>query len=66
MHGWAVAEQEQGEEGIAQMHQGLAALRATGTETNRPYYLACLAETYGQMGQPVEGLNVLTEAIAKI
>ena len=32
MRGWALAEQGQGEEGIAQMRQGLAALQATGAE----------------------------------
>jgi predicted ATPase len=61
-----VAEQGQWEEGIAQMHQGLAAHRATGAEANRPYYLACLAETYEQIGQAEEGLNVLTEAVARV
>jgi len=40
--------------------------RATGAEANRPYYLACLAETYGQMGQAEEGLNVLAEALALV
>jgi predicted ATPase len=48
------------------MRQGLAAHRATGAEAIQPYYLACLAETYGQAGQPGEGLNVLTEALAKV
>ena len=37
--------------GIAQMHQGLAALRATRAEVLRPYGLALLAEAYRQMGQ---------------
>ena len=34
LRGWALAIQGQQEEGIAQMHQGLTALRATGTEVN--------------------------------
>ncbi len=50
LRGWALAEQGQGEEGIAQMHQGLAAYRATGAEVDRPYCLALLAEAYGQGG----------------
>jgi predicted ATPase len=66
MRGWAVSEQGQKEEGIAQMCQGLAAHHATGTEANRPYYLACLAEVYGQTEQAEEGLNVLAEALAKV
>ena len=31
LQGWALAEQGQGEEGIAQMHQGMARFRATGS-----------------------------------
>jgi predicted ATPase len=34
--GWALAEQGQGEEGVAQMRNGLAAYRATGAELGRP------------------------------
>jgi predicted ATPase len=47
LRGWALAEQGQGEEGIAQMRQGLAAYRATGAELERTYYLALLAEAHG-------------------
>jgi class 3 adenylate cyclase/predicted ATPase len=63
LRGWALTEQGQGEKGIAQMHQGLAALRATGTELRRPYYLALLAEAYGKAGQAEEGLRLLGEAL---
>ncbi len=66
LRGWALAQQGQGEEGIAQMHQGVAAWRATGAEVWRPYFLALLAEAYGKMGQPEEGLNVLAEALAAV
>jgi predicted ATPase len=48
------------------MHQGLAALRATGTELRRPYYLALLAEAYGKVGQTEEGFSVLAEALATV
>ncbi len=61
--GWALAEQGQGEEGIAQMGQGLATLRATGAEATRPYALALLAEAYGKVGQAEEGLIALAEAL---
>jgi predicted ATPase len=64
--GWALAEQGQEEEGIAQMLQGLAALRATGAEIVRPYWLALLAEAYGKAGQVKEGLNALAEALAQV
>jgi hypothetical protein len=37
MRGWALAAQGQGAVGTAQMRQGLAAYRATGTEQRCPY-----------------------------
>src|SRR5262249_154116 len=56
LRGWALATQRAGTEGIAQMHQGLATCRGTGTEIARPRYLAMLAEAYGNEGQSDEGL----------
>jgi len=64
--GWALAEQGQGEEGIAQIRQGMAACRAAGTEIAWPYILALLAEAHGKVGQAEEGLNVLAEALATV
>jgi predicted ATPase len=65
--GWALAQQAgQAQEGIEQLTQGLIAFRATGAEMARPYYLALLAEAHGTMGQPVEGLVTLTEALALV
>ena len=64
LRGWALAEQGQGEEGITQIRQGLAAYRATGAEGQHPYFLALLAEAYGKGGQTEEGLAVLAEALA--
>ena len=64
MRGWALALQGQGEEGIAQMHQGLAAFRAAGAELGRPYWLILLAEAYGQVGQTEAGLTTLAEGLA--
>jgi predicted ATPase len=63
LRGWALAAQGQREEGIAQMRQGLAAYRATGSGVGLTYYLALLAETYGKGGQTEEGLTVLAEAL---
>jgi predicted ATPase len=62
--GWALAEQGQTEEGIAQVRQGLAAYRATGAELATVRFSALLAEAWGKAGQPEEGLNVLAEALA--
>ena len=66
LRGWALAEQGQREEEIAQMRQGLMAFRATGAEFFRPVYLALLAEAYGKTGQVEEGLPVLAEALATV
>jgi predicted ATPase len=66
LQGWALAEQGQEEEGIAQIHQGLAARRAMGVESGRPYFLGLLAEALGKRGQAQEGLNVLAEALATV
>jgi predicted ATPase len=60
--GWALT--TRGEEGIAQMWQGLAAWRALGGELWRPSLLALLAEAYGRTGQSAKALAVLAEALA--
>jgi predicted ATPase/class 3 adenylate cyclase len=65
LRGWTLVEQGQGETGIAQMRQGLAAFRATGAELARSYYPALLAEAHGRMGQREEGLQVVAEALAR-
>jgi predicted ATPase len=61
--GWALAEQGQVEEGIAQLRQSMAACRAIGIELGRPYSLALLAEAYGKVGRIEEGLASLEEAL---
>jgi TOMM system kinase/cyclase fusion protein len=64
LQGWTLAEQGQGEKGIAQMRQGLTAHQAMGAELARPWFLALLAEAYGNVGRAEEGLIVLAEALA--
>jgi TOMM system kinase/cyclase fusion protein len=66
LRGWALAEQGQCAEGIAQLRQGIAAWRATGAALQLPYYLALLVEAYGKAGQAEEGLRVLAEALAAV
>ena len=51
------------EEGMAQIHQGLAAWQTIGTSHLRAGFLALLAEVYGQTGRYVEGLAALDEAL---
>jgi predicted ATPase len=59
LDGWALAMQGQGEAGIGQMHQGLAAAEAMGMKAEKPYMLGLLVEAYGAEGCPEEGLNAL-------
>jgi predicted ATPase len=63
MQGWAVAEADDRETGIAGMRQGLSALRATGAGLRQPYYLALLAEACGKADRAAEGLTLLAEAL---
>ena len=60
--GWALAEQGWGEEGIAQIRQGMVTWRATGADRFRPYFLALLAEAYGKTDRAGEALTLLAEA----
>ena len=55
-----------GNAGLDQMRQSLTAYEATGAAIWRPYFLAVLAEGYGQVGAADEGLRVLTEALAAV
>ncbi len=66
LQGWALAEQSQVGEGIAQMRQGLAAWQAVGAGVDRPRFLAMLAEAFGKGGQTEEGLTVLAEALTVV
>ena len=62
--GWALVEQGQTGEGIAQLQQGLAAIRSTGTQIGSPWYLSLLAQAYGTAGQVSQGLPLLDEAFS--
>jgi predicted ATPase len=66
MRGWALADQGQDAEGIAQMRKGLAAIQATGAALRQPYYLGLLAEASGPAGDLEGGLAMLTEALALV
>jgi predicted ATPase len=64
--GWALAEQGQAAEGVAQMHEGLTTRRAIGATGTDTCYLAMLAEGYGRSGQLEARLTVLAEALAAV
>jgi predicted ATPase len=61
--GWARAQQGEGEEGISQMHQGLAGWRSIGSGYGLPLLLAKLANGYEMAGQQEKGLDLLEEAL---
>jgi predicted ATPase len=63
IHGWALAETGQAEEGLTQIRQGVADWRASGHELEVPHFLGLLAEAHGRANQPEEGLKELTEAL---
>ena len=62
LRGWALAMQGQGEEGMAQVRQGIAAWRATGAATFVPYLCTLLAEVCAHLGYTEDGLQTLAEA----
>jgi predicted ATPase len=63
LKGWALAAQGREEEGVTFMRQGLDAMRTTGAELSRPWFLILLSETYGKGGHFAAGLEVVTEAL---
>ena len=63
LRGWALAMQGQGEAGLVQLRQGLAAVVAMGSEIWRSLCLVLLAEAAGHIGQVEEGLGLLAEAL---
>jgi predicted ATPase len=62
LRGGALAMQGQGEEGIAQIRQGIAAWRATGAVLIVPYFCTLLADVNAHLGHTEEGLQALAEA----
>lgn len=66
VRGSALFEQGGGAEAIAEMREGIDAIRPTGTGLLMPYWLALLAGAYGRHGQPADGLVVVAEAIGEV
>src|SRR5262249_19433850 len=60
--GWALAMQGQGEEGMAQVRQGIASFSATGSALTVPSFCTLLAEVSDYLGHPAAGLQALAEA----
>jgi predicted ATPase/class 3 adenylate cyclase len=67
LRGWLLVEQGQQEAGIMQMLEGMDLRRARAAAVrDDTYYAALLAEAYRTTGRSFEGLNVVTEALAKV
>jgi predicted ATPase len=62
VRGWALAMQGQGEAGMAQVRQGVAAWRTTGATLHVLFLCTVLAEVCDHLGHPEESLQALTEA----
>ena len=62
LRGWALTLQGQGEVGMAQVHQGVAAWRSTGAALLVPWFCTLLAEASDHQGHTADGLEALAEA----
>src|SRR6266446_4878204 len=62
VRGWALAMQGQGEEGLAQIRQGITSCRATGAAVTVPFFCTMLAEVCDHLGYTEDGLQALAEA----
>jgi len=62
LRGWALVIQGQGEAGMAEVRQGIAAYRATGAALLVPYYCTVLADVAAHLGHTDDGLQMLAEA----
>ncbi|WP_087733031.1 ATP-binding protein [Paraburkholderia piptadeniae] len=63
LRGSSLIEQDDADEGIGQMTQGLAAYLATGAELSHSYFLALRAAACGRIGRVSEGLGALSDAL---
>jgi predicted ATPase len=64
LRGWTLVQQGLSAEGIARMRDGLRAYVDMETRWVQPYYMALLAQAYGDTERIDEGLLLLNEALA--
>jgi predicted ATPase len=65
LQGWVLTARGEARKGVDQMYKGIAALEAMDIGWFRPYHLALLAEAYGRVGRPNDGLEILSMALAE-
>jgi len=63
LRGWALVEEGQGDEGIAQLREGYADYRVIGAQIECTHWLALLAEAYRDTDRPAEGLEPIAQAL---
>jgi class 3 adenylate cyclase/predicted ATPase len=61
--GWALTEQGEVAKGISDIREGMERRQAYGMGAVWPWFLVLLAEAHGKVGQLVEGLDALEEAL---
>jgi predicted ATPase len=66
LRAWTLTMEGEWHEAIAQIQQAMAALRAGIDNSDWALHYAQLAEAYGAVGQPEEGLRSVAEALALI
>jgi len=66
LYGWALAMSGQGEEGLALLHQGIAAWRTTRSALFVPYFDTMLAEASAHLDHPEDSHQALADAHALV
>jgi predicted ATPase len=64
--GWALAEAGETSEGLARVRDGVAAIRALGSEDFKTYFLGLLAATLARAGEHAAALEAVTEALGAV
>jgi predicted ATPase len=64
MRGWAAASTGLRGEGLAEMHQARAAMKAAGQKVWGPIFAGMIAEVYGEAGRLEDGLSAVSEGLA--
>jgi DNA-binding winged helix-turn-helix (wHTH) protein/predicted ATPase len=64
LQGWAAVEDHRFQEGMEQIMNGLAEVRATGAAQFLPYFISLKAQALFTHGEPAAGLDAVEEAFA--